>query len=106
MLRTKTVNHGLESLSYIDSKLWDDIPSHMKETLLMNLNMLLKLGNQICAHADAKFTYKILDIFSQQKKKKKKKRKYKYVYVKSKRHNCFFPFALRCTFPFLSLVIC
>ena len=27
----KTVNHGLESLSYIGSKLWDSIPSHMKE---------------------------------------------------------------------------
>ena len=31
MLHAKTVNHGLESLSYIDSKLWDSIPSHMKE---------------------------------------------------------------------------
>ena len=72
MLRTKTVNHGLESFSYIDSKLWDHIPSHMKETILMNLNKLLKLGNQICAHADAKFAYNILDIFSQQKNKKKK----------------------------------
>ena len=27
----KTVNHGLESLLYIGSKLWDNIPSHMKE---------------------------------------------------------------------------
>ena len=27
----KTVNHELESLSYIGSKLWDSIPSHMKE---------------------------------------------------------------------------
>ena len=27
----KTVNHGLESLSYLGSKLWDSIPSHMKE---------------------------------------------------------------------------
>ena len=31
MPRAKTVNHGLESLSYIGSKLWDSIPSHMKE---------------------------------------------------------------------------
>ena len=31
MSRAKTVNHGLESLSYIGSKLWDSIPSHMKE---------------------------------------------------------------------------
>ena len=27
----KTVNYGLESLLYIGSKLWDSIPSHMKE---------------------------------------------------------------------------
>ena len=33
----------------------------------MNLNMLLKLGNLICAHADfAKFICKTLDICSQQ----------------------------------------
>ena len=31
MPRAKTVNHGLESLSYIGSTLWDSIPSHMKE---------------------------------------------------------------------------
>ena len=31
MPRTKTVNHGLESLSYIGSNLWGSIPSHMKE---------------------------------------------------------------------------
>ena len=36
----------------------------------MNLNMLLKLGNLICAHADnAKFIYKSRNICSQQKKK-------------------------------------
>ena len=68
MPRAKTVNHGLESLSYIGSKLWDSIPSHMKENSIMNLNMFLKLGNRVCAHADfAKFIYKILDIYSQQK---------------------------------------
>ena len=27
----KTVNHGLESLPYIGSKLWYSIPSYMKE---------------------------------------------------------------------------
>ena len=27
----ETVNHGLENLSYIGAKLWDSIPSHMKE---------------------------------------------------------------------------
>ena len=31
MPRAKTVNHGLESLSYTGAKLWDSIPSHMKE---------------------------------------------------------------------------
>ena len=46
----------------------------------MNLNMSLKLGNLICAHADfAKFNYKTLDICSQR----------------------LFPFTLRYTFPFL-----
>ena len=64
----KTVNHGLENLSYIGSKLRDSIPSHMMN-LLMNINMLLKLRNLICAHRDfAKFIYKILNICSQQKK--------------------------------------
>ena len=44
----------------------------------MNLNMSLKLGNLICAHAEfAKFIYKTLDICSQR----------------------LFPFALRYTFP-------
>ena len=27
----KMVNHALEGLSYIVSKLWDSIPSHLKE---------------------------------------------------------------------------
>ena len=46
----------------------------------MNLNMLLRLGNLICAYVDfAKFIYKTLDICSQR----------------------LFPFALRYTFPFL-----
>ena len=31
MPRAKTVNHRLESLSYIGAKLWDSVPSHMKE---------------------------------------------------------------------------
>ena len=52
----------------------------MNLTLLMNLNMPLKLGNLICAHADfAKFIYKTMDICSQR----------------------LFPFALSYTFPFL-----
>ena len=31
LARAKTVNYGLESLSYIGSKLWDSIPSRKKE---------------------------------------------------------------------------
>ena len=31
MPHAKTVNHGLESFSYIGSKFWGSIPSNMKE---------------------------------------------------------------------------
>ena len=74
----------------------------------MNSNMLLKLGNLICAYADfAKFTYKILDICSQQKKKKKKRKKKTHICLgNSEYYNCFFPLTLRCTFAFPCLVIC
>ena len=51
MPRAKTVNHRLENLSYIGSKLRDSIPSHMMN-LLMNLNMLVKLRNLIYAQGD------------------------------------------------------
>ena len=51
----------------------------MKETDSINeFKHVIKtwLGNLICAHAGlAKFIYKILDIFSLQKKQKKRKRK-------------------------------
>ena len=33
MPRAKTFNHGLESLSYIGSKLWGSIPSYMKDSI-------------------------------------------------------------------------
>ena len=36
MPRAKTVNDGLESLSYIGSKLWDSMTSHMKEIDTIN----------------------------------------------------------------------
>ena len=36
MHRAKTVNRGLESLSYIGSKLWDSIISHMKDINSIN----------------------------------------------------------------------
>ena len=66
----KTVNHGLENLPYIDSKLWDSIPDHKRKRFIERESlkfMLLKLANLVCAHADfAKFIYKTLDISSQQ----------------------------------------
>ena len=67
----KTVNHGSESLSYIGSKLWDSIPSHMKEKDSINeFKHVIKTWKLICAHANfAKFIYKIFDICSQQQKK-------------------------------------
>ena len=36
MAYAKMINHGLENLSYIGSKLWDRIPSHMKEIDYIN----------------------------------------------------------------------
>ena len=36
MPRAKTINHGSESLSYIGSKFWDSVPSHMKESDSIN----------------------------------------------------------------------
>ena len=64
----------------------------------MNLNMLLKLGNLICAHADfAKFIYKTLDICIQQKKNNNNDNNnstymYKKIHIclgKPEYHNCF-----------------
>ena len=68
----KMVNHGLESLSYIGSKLWDSIPSHMKEIDFINeFKHVIKTSKLICAHAYfEKFIYKILNICSQQKNPK------------------------------------
>ena len=62
----------------------------------MNLNMLLKLGNLICAHADfAKFIYKTLDICSQQNNNNNNNNNnnmYTKIHIclgKSEYHNCF-----------------
>ena len=38
----KTVNHGLESLSYIGSKLWDSIPSHTKDNSINEFKHVIK----------------------------------------------------------------
>ena len=50
----KTVNHGLESLSYIGSKLWDSIPSHMKEIESVNefKHVIKTWKPDFYAHAD------------------------------------------------------
>ena len=85
----KTVNHGLESLSYLGSKLWDSIPSHMKEIDSINeFKHAIKTWNII------KYW-----IFVASKKKKKKKSTYMNTKIhrclgKSEYHNRFFPFAL------------
>ena len=61
----------------------------------MNLNMLLKLGNLICAYTDfAKFIYKILDIGNQQNNNNNNNNTYMYTKIhiclgKSEYHNCF-----------------
>ena len=43
----ETVNHGLENLSYIGAKLWDSIPSHMKEIDPINECLIIILTH-IC----------------------------------------------------------
>ena len=73
MPRAKTVNHELENLSHIGSKLWDSIPSYMKKIDSINefKHVIKTWKPDICAHADfVKFVYKILGICSHQKKKK------------------------------------
>ena len=81
MPRAKTVSHGLESLSYIGSKMWDSIPSHMKEIDSINEfeNVIKTWKPYLCSCRLCKFIYKILNICSQR----------------------LFSFALRYTFPFL-----
>ena len=78
MPRAKTVNHELENLSHIGSKLWDSIPSYMKKIDSINefKHVIKTWKPDICAHADfVKFVYKILGICSQQKNPKKTKTK-------------------------------
>ena len=45
----KTVNHGFESLRYLGSKIWETIPSHLKEIdSLKTLNMPSKSESCPC----------------------------------------------------------
>ena len=78
--RAETVNHRLESLSYIGSKLWDSIPSHMKEVDSVNeFKHVIKTWKPDLCSCRLKFIYKTLDIRSQR----------------------LFPLASSYTFPFL-----
>ena len=111
MPRTKTVNHELENLSYIGSKLWDSIPSYMKKIDSINefKHVIKTWKPDICAHADfVKFVYKILGILvSKKKKQKKKQQQQQHTRVqKLEYYNRFSPFVLRYTFTFPCLVIC
>ena len=49
MPRAKTVNHGLESLSYLGSKLWDSIPSHMKKIDSINKHVIKTWKPDLCS---------------------------------------------------------
>ena len=65
MTRAETVNHGLESLSYIGAKLWHSIPSHIKE--IDSINEFKHVIKTWKPDLFTKFIYKTLDICSQQK---------------------------------------
>ena len=60
------------------------IRKFVMQKYICSKNMLLKLGNQICAYADfAKLIYEILNIW-----------KKIHVYPGKSEYNCFFPFAV------------
>ena len=60
----KTVNHGFESLRYLGPKIWETIPSHLKEIDILKY-LPSKDGNQNRVHIDsAKYVENILCIFS------------------------------------------
>ena len=73
----KMVNHGLESLPYIGSKLWDSIPYHMKENEFKHVIKTWKPGLCSC---------RLCKVYLQN-----------IGYLLA----AFFPFALRYTFSFL-----
>ena len=54
ILNVKTVNHGLESLKYLRPRIWETIPSHLKE-----IDSLKNFGIQKRAHVSpAKYILK------------------------------------------------
>ena len=84
MPRAKTVNHELESLSYVGSKLWNSISSHMKERNSINEFKHVSKKKNI-------YIYTKIDI----------------CLAKSECHNRFFPFfPLHYIFTFPCLVFC
>ena len=51
--KVKTVNHSSESVRYIDPKIWDIIPTHMKELhTIHKFKIAIKNGNQNLVHVD------------------------------------------------------
>ena len=107
----ETVNQGLKCLSCIDSKLWNSIPSHMKEIDSVNeFKHFIKtwkperLGN-LYSYRPCKVYLQNIGYLQPAKKK------YMCIKIhirlgKSEYHNSFFSFALRCTFTFPCLILC
>ena len=56
----KTVNHRFESLRYLGPKIWETIPSHLREIdSLKNFKMSSKNGNENCVHVGStKYIFK------------------------------------------------
>ena len=75
MPRAKTVNYGLECFSYIDSKLWDSIPSHIKEIDSINKfkHVIKTWKSDLCSlqTLQSLFTKYWIYVASIQKKQKK-----------------------------------
>ena len=57
MPRAKTVSHRLESLSYVGLKLWDIVPSHMKDLGSVNefSNVIKTWKPDLCSCGLSKF---------------------------------------------------
>ena len=54
----RTGNYGIESIRYLDPKIWESIPANTKEVDTMVLNLVLRNGNQNLGHVDfVKHTY-------------------------------------------------
>ena len=80
MPHAKTVNHGLESLSYIGSKLWDSIPSRTKEINSINefKHVIKTWKPDLCSCRPCKVYLQNIGYFQSAKKK------YIYIYMSRK----------------------